>query len=502
MTTPGTTAKKVEKTSRSYGRPGLSARATYRTRRARYAQMSWRSRLGAFALLSAGGLIVGLAAHYPWWAGLAGGAGIALVLAALLSAPRALSLGGVLLAYIPLSLPLGAVYAAAPVSDHAIYAADAFGASTSLIFAAAIATWISVRFSRGRAWVTLALGLASTALIGYILVLTFPEMGLYAAYLSLALVLMIRCGGWSWLTGLVGLGVAKLRARGARDISPDGDVLSAWLRKAEAEQATAAALDLLDSNHAVFHDMKVGKLPNPLAHLVIAPAGVFLISSVSTSGPIRETASEGVQIPGVPVGAVTATLLTQRRVVARTLKMKESDLNLLIVVQPEGEAALEAGTRRTLAVFGRTDGELPSAHARLLTADMLKAEVDTGIEVLGSLSRSAAIQRAKMRLKPAGAPTPSRLTSLSPVQVASVDADGHTRRPERDVSWIVEAARVDLSTSAGMLRSLRATSQPYTDVHGRVVADVCLEEEWVDAQKNGREPASYPYPVSAIAPSS
>lgn len=493
--------KKAAKAAKSYGRPGISARATYRTRRARYAQMSWSSRLIAFAAFSVTGLALGLAGHYPWWAGLAGGAGLALVLAALLAAPSALILGLVLIAYVPVALSTSAVYAAAPVADHQIYAVDAFGAFTSLLFAAAIATWVSVRFSRGRPWVTLALALGSTTVVGYILVLTFPALGLYAAYASIAAVLVFRCGGWAWLSGVAGLGIARLRSSGARDVAADSDALSAWLRKAEAEQATAAALDSLDSNHALFHDMKIGKHPNPLAHLVIGPAGVFLIASVSTSGPITETASQGVQVPGVPLGVLTSTLLEQRRIVARTLKMKESDLALMIVVHADGDAALPGNMRRNLAVFGRTDGELPSAHVRLVTIDSVVPEIDTGFEVLSKLARSSASRRANMRFKPAGAPTPVRWNVSDSVQLASVDADGNIERPDRDLSWIVEDALIDLSTSAGTLRRLRVTSKPYTDAYGRVVADVCLEEEWLAARKDDRKPDAYPYPVASIAPS-
>jgi hypothetical protein len=336
--------------------------------------------------------------------------------------------------------------------------------------------------------------------------MVLPSLGDWAAFGSIAVVLAFRCGGWAWISGATGLLISRVIHRQEKEVEvQDSEVLAAWARREKAEQQTAEVLDHLDANHVIFHDVRVGKHPNALSHVVIGPAGVFLVSSISTRGPITETAASGVQISNVPLGVVVTTLLEQRHIVARLLKMKEQDLNVLVAIQPEKSNAFDPAIRRTLAVFGENDGELPFAQVVLAGPDALLAEVAPGLELVPRLTRATIIRRAKMRLVPAGAPTPSRWESSGTVRLSPVGQDGQAVAPvdlfaNVDLSWISPGTSVDISTNAGVLRDLVVVSDPYTDRNGFLVVSLCVEEEWASALRAGRQPRAYPYPVSSIAP--
>lgn len=506
---------------RTIGRPGASARAAYRTQRVRIIALPWTAKLLYTAGFGLAGVIWALLIGANPISGLIVGLGLALTVGLLLLAPEPVILGAILATFIGFSVKLAAAFVAAATETAYFSLGDAVGGAISLSGAGILATWITVKFSRGRRWLTLLLTLFGIVPAGFLLVTVVPGMGLYAAYLAMALVLMARCGTWGWVQGLAGLAIARLRARFARDrdrvpVPPRNSALAGWLRRAEAEQRTAVALETLDEHHTILHDVKVGRHPNALAHVVIGPAGIFLIASVSTAGAITETASGGVQIEGLPLGVVTSTLLEQRRIVARKLKVRERDLSMLIVVHPQGAAEVAPDVRRKLAIFAANDGDLPSAHVLLLGAEMVSAEINSGILMMSALACQAASWRARLRLVPAGAPVPSRWEPTEPVQVATVSEDGSTRRPspapaeelaepalgdELDLfSWVESGVAVDVATSSGdILRGLRITGDLFRDANGALVVPVCVEKEWKAALRADRAPEAYPWPVISLA---
>lgn len=492
--------------ARVHGRSGVSARAAYRTQRARFQKMSWRGKLAALAFIAAAGAVCALSVNVNALVGAGIGAALGLALAAVLAAPNALIILCMLAVYAAFSYYPGGLYTALGSNFKA---SDPFGGSLALMMAAFLATWASVRFSRGRPWVTLALALGSTWTVGFVLGFLFPPLGLNAARLSIIAVLAVRCGGWDWVSGGFGLFLDKIRNMGkSAEAEPQPTIgkakaknapqISAWLNRAEAEDKTAEILAALGTSYHVFHDVQVPKKAGSLAHLIIGPSGWYMATSVSTEGLIHETPREGLVVPDVEIGAVAATLMHQRRRLARALHIKEEELQALIVAHSTNPE--NVNVHKTLAVYEAGAGELPTGQVALLSPDKLIGFVDNGLEIRSSAITANVVRRARMRLTPAF--NPVQAYPVAPALLATLDADGNQTghvTPALDLSWMVSGARVDIATSAGTLTALRVAREPYRDNRGRMVVPLCVEEEWVAAEREGRAPTVIPYPVYAVS---
>lgn len=497
--------RKDRTTARTFGRPGTSSTAAYRTQRARFQSLSWRTRL---TLLGAGiiaGGISAAAANMNPLLGASIAAGLILALTAVFVAPQSLYIVSVLTLYVPISWGAGALLESRALNG---FLGDPAGAASNLFVAALFATWASVRFSRGKPWVTLALALTSTFTVAMALVYVWPALGLTAAYLSMVGVLALRCGGWAWLSGVVGLAVDEIRgaAPSPKNTQPqsldDLSTKSAMLLRAKAEQGTATVLSDLDSDHAVFHDVRVRKASSSLPHLVVGPAGVFVLASISTRGKITETARDGVNVSGVNLGEVAASLLQHQMLVAKMLKMRTKDIAAVIVVHAENGGVVAEGTRRTLAIFDAYSGELPTAQVVLVSPDMLLMEINPGIATWGAISRKNAVRRARMFALPAiSAVDASQIQET--VRIASVDLDGRTVAPEPmipQVPWLEIGSQVVMETSEGTLTDLRVAGDAYRDSEGTLVVPLCVEEEWVQGEQTGRRPQSFAIPLDIVRP--
>lgn len=492
--------------ARQIGVPGGSARAAYRTQRALLQRMSWRSRLSwllAICVLGAGAAAA--TGRSPLIGAVLAGS-VTLAAVAVITVPQTLQILAVLAVYTAFAFPVGAVFIAASAQPG--QTVDLYGGGVALMVAAFIATWASVKYSRGRAWVTLAVALGASVLGGLLLVAVVPSLGVNAARIALVAVLLVRCGGWAWAVNAAGLAWDALRHRPAAGVekerpatSEDQKSLSEWLRREDAEKRTARLLADLPAGSTVFHDVTIKRSPVALPHLVIGPTGVFLLASVVTAGPISETARDGVQIPGIPLGSLTASLLQQRRLVARTLRVKDTDLEVFIVVHPEGpEADVDPATRRTLAVFDQSSGSLPTASVIVVGADTVASALNSGIAIWPDLTVRGLVRRARLKLTQALAPMPIVIQHPDKVSVAAVDEDGRimTALSSDPVDHLDVGARIDIMTTRGLLKDLRVAGPVYADQDGIRVVPVCVAEEWVTAAKFGRKPTAYPYPVTAI----
>lgn len=497
--------RKDKATAKTFGRPGTSSTAAYRTQRARFQSLSWKTRL---MLLGAGivaGSISAAAANMDPFLGASVAAGLILALTAVFVAPQSIYIVAVLTLFIPVSWGAGALLESQALNGQL---GDPAGAAANLFVAALFATWISVRFSRGKPWVTLALSLASTMTLAMGLVYIFPSLGLTAAYISMIAVLALRCGGWAWLSGVVGLAVDEIRGATrtpkaiATDNLDDRATKSALLLRAKAEQSTATVLESLDSDHSVFHDVRVRKAHMPLPHLVIGPAGVFVLASISTRGSISENARDGVNISGVNLGEVAASLIQHQLLVAKMLKMRDRDIASVIVVHADRDGAVAEGTRRTLAIFDAYSGELPTAQVVLVSADMLSVEINPGIATWGTISRKNAVRRARMFALPASGSN-SDVQVHETVRISSVDLDGRTTAPEPmipQVSWLEVGSQVVMETEDGVLTDLRVAGDAYRDVEGTLVVPLSIEEEWIEGEASGHRPKSFPIPLDIVKP--
>lgn len=496
----------TENRARQIGVPGGSARAAYRTQRALLQRMSWRSRLAWLVGISLIGAAIAAATDRSPLIGAALAGSVTLAAVAIVTVPQTLQIMGVLAGYTLLAFPFGAVFVSFAL--EAGETADFYAGGVSLLVASFIATWVSVKFSRGRVWVTLAVSLFASLVGGLTLLAVWPGLGLNAPRLALAAALLVRCGGWAWTVNAVGVAVDSMRGKphpgveAERVATPeDQKELSAWLKREDAEKRTATALDKLPASTTVFHDVTVKRSPVALPHLVIGPTGVFLLASVATKGPITETARDGVRIPGIPLGSLTASLLQQRRLVAKTLRLKETDLEVLIVVHPDSEKAdVDPTTRRTLAVFDQSSGALPAASITIVGADTVLACVNSGIEIWPDITVRGLVRRGRLKLTQALAPMPIFIDHPDKVTVAAVDQDGNvlTARTSDPIDYLEVGSRIDIMTTRGLLKDLRVAGPVYTDSDGIKVVPVCVAEEWATAAKFGRRPVVHPYPVLAI----
>jgi hypothetical protein len=308
--------------------------------------------------------------------------------------------------------------------------------------------------------------------------------------------------------GTIGLSLHALRAASskAKEAAPvtakDSPRISAWLRRADAEAKTADLLSKLSKGYQVFHDLSIPKQEGSLAHFVSGPSGFVMLASVTTDGQVTETIREGFVVPGVDLGTVTAVLMQQRRRLARVLKLREKDLDLAIVVHSDKAGVVPADLRKTLAVYEQGAGELPTGQVWLWSADALLPSIDTGIEVWSKHARDAVSLRARMRLTPAFTPV-DVAASVVPAMIASLDADGNAQQVTPavpDTSWMESGVKVDITTTQGVLTALRIVAAPYRDKSSVVVVPLCVEEEWVTAEREGRAPTAHAYPVYAVTP--
>lgn len=499
------------KKSAVIGSPGVSAKAAYRSRQVKFAMMSLRSRIFSFVGFTAVGALLGFFTGTGVLFGGLTGSGIALLIAGFLSISEASAMLTVLVAYILASSTIVDVYG---TLSKVTYSDEwKSNLSTLVAVAATYAFWVSAKYSRGRNWVTLFLALASTVTLGFALTYFVPSLNIVSGFMFLASVLILRCGGWVTISSWVSL-VTTPKEHYGEDVSVEGsDNISsqsrierdAWLVRAEAEEKTAKILNVLGTNHTIFHDFKVNKYPHSISHLIVGPEGVFLLASIASAFPISENVETGVTLPDVPLGVVASSLLDQRKAVSEALKVTEDKVTLIIVGHALSDEGIPANYSKTVAVFLPSDGDTPSTRLFITGEEKIGSLVKSGIALLSNNEYKNLVNRAKLKFKPAGAPTPTRWEPSAPVQLAVFDADGNTKRPapevpEEEIEWIEPGVQVHVSTTSGPLYDLRVTGPVFRDEFGRLVAPICVEEEWQSSVRSGRVPEAYVFPVDAIFP--
>jgi hypothetical protein len=485
------------------GRPGSSAKAAYRFQRARFSQTSLQARVGIIAIAGLFGAIFARTLHHNIFAGAGIGSGLFVAGISLMIAPEALRILAVLIVYSPISFYLGGLYSAAGsgtargLSPKAI---DYQGGSLVLFILVLLSIPIAVNFSRGKVWITLALTFGSTIFPGLIILAGVPILGLNIARLTIAVTLALRCGGWAWITGSLGLFKDSL---GKKEIVEqiatveDIEAGSEWLKRSNAEKETAKILEQLQDGH-IYHDLQVKGSVNALGHLILNKSGGYLLASISTKSEYRENNKSGGNISDVPLDRVVATLLEQRRLVAKALKSVDRDFAIVIVAHGiKGEQI-----RKVLAVFELGDESLPSGQVILISPDILLQEVDTGFEVWNNLKVRQVSRRAYMKFNPAPAPI-SATEKRSPVlpHLSPIDQDGKAIIPITEVEPVALTlgTLVSINTSNGVLEGLRVAGSAYFDKkEGEMVIPLCVEKEWIESEELSRKIISYPYPTRSV----
>jgi hypothetical protein len=491
------------KDRKSIGRPGSSARAIYRGQKLRFAVMSWQKQMATVGIVAvAGGVVAGLTGVNPLM-GIAVGLGLCLATATLLVAPDALKIIAVCIVYAPLTAPLGIFYTKLAQHNITISSGDMVGGALALIVALLLSIWIASRYSRGRVWVTIALVASSVIFPGMLLGMAAPALGLNAARISMVLVLMIRCGGFAWVTGSLGLLFDReknlepeVRAASKEDVK----ALEAWNQRAQAEQDTAEILEAPDKDYTVFHDIKIKGSDHALGHLVLGSSGGALMASVYSKGPLKEEGKGGITLVDVPLDQVVSALMEQRILVAKALHCAQKDFSLVIVIY----GVPLYGARKPLAIFTPDDLTLPSGQVILIGPESILDEVAPGLEMWPKIKLRQTIRRAKMKFRPAMAPIATTSREHDTPRLVSLDADGHAiisgKVSDIIPSWVEFGKPVNIRTTLGILNDLRIVGDPTHNGNGNLVVPVCVEEEWTLSQETGKVPESIDYPLASIFP--
>jgi hypothetical protein len=480
---------------RSYGVAGGSVRATVSGWRGWWLRSSWRSRLAVLATLTMVGTVASVVAGLHPVTAVLVSAGIVSVIAAGLAAPDALLVTAVSLVFLLIMAPLAVTYE----TGFFTVSADTQSAILGMFFSYLIAVVIGVRWSRGRRWVTMALTAGSTIVPGLFLLILVPPLGLNAARISMAIVLLLRCGGWAWLSGTFGLLTDSLTKRDVRneglenvEIPAETAPMQEWARRAHAEQETAQLLSQLDSDYATFHDVDISGATGAVSHIVVGPGGGFIIASLQVS----ELPTGKIDVPLDDVRAAAAALLDHQEPVARAMKTAASDIQLLIVIHG-------SKTQRKAFALYQEGKQTPEERVLVVSPDNLIAEVAPGYVVWGTVKVSRLTRQLRMRARAAAAAQPVRWPDAP--HLSPVDSDGNAQPPQyiappaTEIAWMTRGAPCRVITTLGVLTNLRIAKEPYTTATGMCAVNVCRDDEWRAAMKYGNEPEAYPYPVDSVA---
>ena len=488
---------KMSSSRSSYGVAGRSPRAMMHGWRGWWLRSGWRSRLAVLSTVAMAGAVAGVVAGVSPLVAIAGSVGVVAVIAVGLAAPDALLVTAVSLVFLVVMGPLAVTYE----SGFFSVTADTQSAILGMFFSYLIALTVGVRWSRGQRWVTAALTAGSTIVPGLPLLIAVPGLGLNAARISMALVLVLRCGGWAWLSGTVGLLVDAIKNRGHEDegveraaTPADSRRMAAWAHRADAEQRTAQLLASLDAEYKSFHDVEIPGSAGAVSHIVIGPGGGFVMASVNA----EETPQASTAVPDGVLQETAAALLAHQGPAARTMKIAAADLQLVVVVHG-GE------TQRKAFALYREGSQTPDAQVLVVSADNLLAEVAPGYVVWGSVKVSRLTRLLRMRARVAAAAQPARQDDVP--YLSPVDQDGNTEPPTREghqpapqvnTDWMHRGMHCRVVTTLGVLTELRIVRGPYVSPAGGVVVDVCRDDEWLAAEKYHTEPDAYPYPVDSV----
>lgn len=327
---------------------------------------SWRSRAGAVALAAGLGACLGLAAGLgsAWL-------GAALALAALaIVALAVLVPGGVKLAasvgwFLPVAAALGFTYTSVSWGISP-YVGDAAGGAVSLMALLVVSALASARWSRGAAWRTVLLAEASLVFVGLPILFVWPQGGLWAAVISVALVTALRCGAWT-----------RVRA---------------WVNWPKTSGERPGGLSLLGvalPDGVFAESLNRGQD----CYLVVGPGGIWAVAAVKSTGPARESRSRGLEIPGIQSAASAVRAVGAQREGARLAGVPVRDVVASVVVSGGGNENVD----RLVGVYVG-DEDAASAPAGVVRVMGVNAFLRV-VQEKGRLRRGRAVRVARLAFR-------------------------------------------------------------------------------------------------------
>jgi hypothetical protein len=476
---------------RSAGQPAGSAILARRTPLNFWRNFSLKKKVAVLGAVGVAGFIVGFSGTNNiesglWGAGVA--ASLALIIVTLLYSPTIIVNIFLIFGTI-VSFPLlGGAYTAS-VAGYA----DPVGGSVALFIAYALSLFVALKLGRGRYWVSVLVLSLSLIFPGLVLLVVFPELGLNAARLSFLIVLMMRCGGFTWIIGSLGLLYDKIvygRDNSNSNFSlEESEILSnaskSWENQAKAEKIVSQKLMELSEEYKIFHDVCLLRKEenNPIPHIVIGPNGTRMISSVYSSSSPLMTLDKGLIIPQVDVNNIIWNMLKQKTLFAKSLKVNPKDIEMVVVVCNDN--VFES---ITVAAMDLNKGANHREEKfTIVHVDELVKTFNNDFVRWSKVKTKQTIRRANMKFK--SAILPREIKSTGNLEVAVLDKDGNTivSSISGNDSKFCEGDKVFVYTSSGVLKNLRFinfVSQKKNDNAVRV----CSESDWekyITGSKNG-----------------
>lgn len=339
---------------------GLSARpSAWRDLRARVLRSSWSARAGGLAAALVLGAVVASALSMPLLYGVAAAAGLVVLAALWLAAPKTFSLVLAAVLIVPFAVPLGFLYTSI-AWGLSPYIGDGTGGAVTLLAVIAVAAVVAARWSRGRAWLTVVLAELSVVFPGLLLLYLYPPMGLWAAALSVAVVTAVRCGAWSWAMSWLAVRRADLPR------PPDG-VSVAWPDGVYGFAASRC----------------------PGGFVAVGRVGVVGFSLAAATGPARESSRDGFVAPGVDMAAAALVAVRSAGLAARLTGSPRSQVSAVVLLTGSANAHVD----RSVGVYVGRDGEglAPDAVVRVLGEDVFTSFLAAGRWRGGRVRRVAAL---------------------------------------------------------------------------------------------------------------
>jgi hypothetical protein len=488
-----------------YGSAGTSASLAHRTVLVRWRRLTLKGKARVTVAGAAIGAVAGYAGTQTLTGALWGAAGVVgagALTVALLAVPGALLSLLIVLATVAFLPMFGSLYTASAG------AADMAGGAVALLIAYVVAIIITLRWGRGRAWVSVLAVSVSLLIPGVALVLLVPGLGLNAARLSLLAVALARSNGGPWIAGSISAIWDRIRHGRDNDsvvavsAADPQDVSAAWERQAIAERESARVLRDLGPDYTVFHDVAVPRTRQHVPHIIVGPTGVKLVASAHALGPVRVEERTGLVIPGVDVAALTWNLMEQRAPVAKALRVLPRDIEMIIVVH--GSYALD---RMTVAAIDVDDsGQRASSRLVVTSPECLGAVVTDAFTSWSTLKTRQTVRRARMRLTSVPVPQTVAVWPPASLELAVVNEDGHPvtsvgEQASGMPTWS-SGDRVSVQTNLGVLHNLRVVGGMTGDPAGLMIVRVCTEDEWQTRSFDPSHPEStlqcYVFPVNCL----
>jgi hypothetical protein len=518
--------------SRAGQGPGLAREASVWVRERRWWQLLGLVVLAGWAVAIGAAVYAG---PFAFFLGGAAGSAAAVLILFGLRFPQVSGSLALMAGFWLLTPSLGAVFAAETPDDPA-------GAAISLVLGAALVVVIAHLTSLRNPTTTVGLALLASVVGGLALKLAIPSLNVViAAGIPAALVLLWRSGvlfSMSDSTSTFARGMRDKwkyrnvsRSNGVKVSSTKAPARTPALYDRPASDLspqvrTEQILRGLPSTNTVFNAVEVNG--EPVDHVVIGPAGLTVIRSVSLPGVPMEDPVVGWRVGSTDVVEFLATTRHHAQMVSRGLRGTGLPQQALLVIH-DSEPMVHEGTLGAVpvALYDANNVQVGSAH--LVTAEHLMFTMQSFAETNAAdpviVSRVARRGRGRLRgqrinsrrssssdvaadsdraIQQIPAATPMALSTERSARVPAGFAPEPVPAPDPtlDLTGLPltsEGQEVTVMTDQGLLPHQVVASEPWRE-HDTTMVLLCSPDEWEAAYREQRPAVGIPHPLGAVIP--